>query len=494
MRYKSLFAAFLFSTLTVAHADTSVDTSNEASLACSARPDVGCSGLFPVRTQHKDHPNLAALLTSGEQSLPVRLSSLENAKKSIRIQALIFTGDESGLYISEILKRKKAQGLDVRVIVDALSNLQSGGHAWDGLGWQTQWMYYDLKQHGIEVEGYEAMYLHGINDWSLKDWSVLNKRYHDKMWVIDAETQDALAIVGGLNIANEYFRVESEPERRWRDQDLLVRGPIVQDVATAFDRNYESMKAIKASRGPILNTDQFWKSWRHWIEEFGTSEVSYTVRKPIWEQVAKSAQTSKILEFAEPERIRFIQNRPRLKENYVNQAYLDLIQSAQKELLIANAYFVPEKDLLQALRAASERGVNVKILTNSVETNDLKILAYASRSFYKPLMESDVEVYEWIGPKVGEGTLHAKFAVADGKVSIIGSHNLDSRSKRLNSETVMAIESEFLGGALRSQFLQKDLPLSRAITLEEAIRFHDPKRGSLDDTRLNVTRGLIPML
>ncbi len=87
-----------------------------------------------------------AVLANGEDSLAVRLEVLKAAQKSIRIQALVFKGDESGLRVAEILKQKKAAGLDVRVIVDAFSN-----------PWlQTQWMYFDLKQHGIEVEGYEA--------------------------------------------------------------------------------------------------------------------------------------------------------------------------------------------------------------------------------------------------------------------------------------------------------------------------------------------------
>jgi hypothetical protein len=94
------------------------------------------------------------VLDSGEDSLAARLAMLERARASIRIQALIFKGDEAGVRIAEVLKRKKAEGLDVRVIVDAFSN-----------PWlHAQWLMFDLKQHGIEVEGYEALGLQWLNE------------------------------------------------------------------------------------------------------------------------------------------------------------------------------------------------------------------------------------------------------------------------------------------------------------------------------------------
>jgi len=108
----------------------------EARFVGSPYDDVGSTGLFPV---HGPEACRVAVLQGGEDSFAVRVSALKGAKKSIRIQALVFKGDESGLRIAEILKQKKAAGLDVRVIVDAFSN-----------PWlQTQWMYFDLKQHGI---------------------------------------------------------------------------------------------------------------------------------------------------------------------------------------------------------------------------------------------------------------------------------------------------------------------------------------------------------
>ena len=201
--------------------------------------DVGSSGLFPP---HGPADCSLAVLASGEDSFAVRLEVLKAAQKSIRIQALVFKGDESGLRIAEVLKQKKAAGLDVRIIVDAFSN-----------PWlQTQWMYFDLKQHGIEVEGYEAMALQWLNEVPVPhltphyDPQQPDKRFHEKMWIVDGETAAAVAVTGGLNIGNEYFRANpADPDFTWRDQDVVVRGAIVHDLVTAFDRNFDYFVGVK---------------------------------------------------------------------------------------------------------------------------------------------------------------------------------------------------------------------------------------------------------
>jgi phosphatidylserine/phosphatidylglycerophosphate/cardiolipin synthase-like enzyme len=214
----------------------------------SPHAEVGREGLFNV---YPPAANRFAVLENGDASFSARVQLLEKAQQSIRLQALLFIGDESGLYIAEILKRKKAAGLDVRVIVDAVSNL----------GFQTQWMYFDLKQHGIEVQGYESLYLQWLNEIPIpflspaRDPEAPDSRYHEKLWIVDGETDHGTAVTGGLNIANEYFRVDpSNPDGNWRDQDIIVQGPIVADMVTAFERNFDHFVAIKESRG-ALNTD-----------------------------------------------------------------------------------------------------------------------------------------------------------------------------------------------------------------------------------------------
>jgi len=233
--------------------------------------EVGRSGLFDV---HSADTSQIAVLRNGDDSFAARIQALRKADTSVRIQALIFTGDESGLYIAELLKEKKSQGLDVRVIVDGMSNSDP----------QTQWMYFDLKQNGIEVEGYETFYLQWLNEMpvamhdAVDKWTHPNKRFHEKMWIIDGETDHGVAVVGGANIANEYFRIDPQDVSSfWRDQDVIVRGAVVKDMVTAFERNFDYFLKVKESRG-IFNTNIYWDATRSVLDKTGKVETTRPAR------------------------------------------------------------------------------------------------------------------------------------------------------------------------------------------------------------------------
>jgi putative cardiolipin synthase len=444
--------------------------------------DVGKVGLYPVR----DPPQCeVAVLASGEGSFATRLHLLKSARRSIRIQALEFHGDESGQRIAEILKQKKAEGLDVRVIVDGVSNLPS---------LQAQWMYFDLKQHGIEVEGYESLGLQWINEVPVPrlmphyDPERPNKRFHEKLWLIDAETPEGAAITGGLNVGNAYFRVDpGNPKEYWRDQDVAVRGDVLQDLVAAFERTFGYLVAIKQSRG-IFNTNLYWDATRAVLDKTGKLKVSYKARPPLVERVAKLEAGYSPPEYR-PSRCRFLHNRPRFEETYIVQAYLKLIAAAQREVLIANAYFVPTPAVAAALRAAARRCVRVRLVTNSPDTNDLPEITLVGRGHYLELLavnetpevaacadsEAGIRIWEWLGRRpddpVQQGTMHSKFAVFDRRVALVGSYNLDPRSERLNSETGLVFEEPALAERLAVAILDGDLSYSRRISAEEAASF-----------------------
>ena len=459
---------------------------SESIFTGSPYPDVGLKGLFSVRGP--DECELA-VLHGGEDSFAVRMEALRQAKTSIRIQALVFKGDESGLRIAEVLKQKKAAGLDVRIIVDAFSN-----------PWlQTQRMFFDLKQHGIEVEGYEAMALQWLNEIPVPmltphfDPEQLDKRFHEKMWIIDGETDDALAITGGLNIGNEYFRADPDhPDNTWRDQDLVVRGAIVDDLVEAFDRNFDYFVGVKKSRG-IFNTNLYWEATRNVLDKTGKVPFSFSTDPSIVANVAQLESRQPALEFRRAT-CRFLQNRPRLKESYIQQAYIKLIERAQDEVLIANAYFVPTPSISRALKDAAKRCVAVRLISNSPDTNDLPEISLVGRGHYKDLLavnstaevtscrnaDAGIRIWEWIGqaadePARSQGTMHSKYAVVDGRRSLVGSYNLDPRSEKLNSETAVVFLQPGLSQQLQRAFFDGDLKYSRAVTPELAAQFESPE-------------------
>jgi len=454
-------------------------------------PGVGKKGLFPV---HAASESQEALLDNGRDAFEARIQILQNAKTSIRMQALIFRNDEAGQAIAKILKEKKKQGLDVRVVVDYASNLD----------FPTQCMYYDLMLHGITVEGYEAAGLGWLNEMSTKDLGQIDKRFHDKMLVVDAEDpKTRVAIIGGRNVANEYFDLGSEVKTCWRDSDRLEKGPQVADIAATFDRNYKDQEDIKKSLGDVTN--KAWTAWRR----LKPSDLNYPVKVNAVSQAmvdawVKEAPTRKFV--TRRTIFRFVQSRPRdqYKETYIHQAYTHLFRAAQKELLVENAYFIPDdkntakarKNMLlndqahiDALKDAARRGVKVTIITNSAESNDLPQMAFASRYLYQELLavNQDPEtiknggklvIAEWNPKKkdpngVALGTLHAKHAVADGRYGVGGSYNLDPRSFGLNSETAGMTEGET--NADEAEGIRYVLKYhTDIITPKQAAQFHKP--------------------
>ncbi|MEK7690499.1 MAG: phospholipase D-like domain-containing protein, partial [Bdellovibrionota bacterium] len=188
-------------------------------------------GTYPL---HVGSDSELAILDSGEGSFQARVESVREAKRSIRVQTLLLTGDESGLFFAQELIQKRQEGLSVRVIIDL---------HYAGKTKATRVLLHDLEANGIEVVGFDpATYGVRPNLALYHDGIRLNKRLHEKIWLVDAETpKTGVGIIGGLNIANEYFRVGFDTTRIWRDQDVLVRGDVLGDIAQSFDENFERL-------------------------------------------------------------------------------------------------------------------------------------------------------------------------------------------------------------------------------------------------------------
>ncbi len=415
-----------------------------------------CAKISPLRD------GTVAVPPTGEDSLSARIEMIRNAKHSIRIEALIFRGDESGLYIADILKQKKKDNpsLDIRVIVDTASNATD---------LQTQKMYIDLIQHGIPVQGaaYQIM-----NEASLHDLKALDRRSHEKLFLIDASTPDAIGVMGGLNIGNEYFHLGLEAKDRWRDHDSILRGDVIADAAAGFDKNFSYFLEVKRHN---IDTAKYWKQWKSWVtKNYGNINVKLhyktdpRITKKIIEIEGRFALHH--LEFV-PARIRFLQSRPRLKETYIEQAYDALIRSSKSLIKIANAYFIPPESYRKVLTDAAARlgRDKITVVTNSTASNDLPPMTLVGRSYYEDLIEAGIKIFEW----AGEGTLHAKAASFDKAYCIIGSFNFDQRSEDKNSESAVAIESEGACKAI-AQLIDEDVQSGRKISSDDACEFLKP--------------------
>jgi cardiolipin synthase len=255
------------------------------------------------------------------------------------------------------------------------------------------------------------------------DWDV-NERDHRKLLVADGRT----AILGGVNISGVYASGSSRPSaslrRRgpdlpWRDTDLRIEGPAVAEFQKLFMQTWQDQK------GPALAPRRYFPPLR----PVGKDAVS---------ALSRSADGSFSL---------------------IYPALISAIAKARREVLLTNAYFAPDPQLLAALKAAAGRGVDVKLLLPGA--SDTWLVFHAGRAYYDELLSAGVQIYERRGV-----LLHAKTALIDGVWSTVGSTNLDWRSFLHNQELDAVILGPEFATQMQAAFA-KDLEASSRITLEQ---------------------------
>lgn len=456
--------------------------------------------------------NMAAPL-QGEESLFERIKAIGEAKKSIRLQALDYRGDPVGILISEALIKKRAEGLNVQVNVDGIANLFPGYFDTDSANGQI--LYNNMMAAGIRVFGFSCGGRMVINETKRLDLHKLFRRNHEKMLIIDEDR----AFVGGPNTSFQYHRMGGYNDSSWRDLDLYIKGDVISQIVSDFERNvrdkqiryktYDTDKDCLNPYNPITAKNEYEafkkaKTLPYKLDknpkQLKEKEFISRNLKQLMSGLKLNFSSTSITDenlyvplaptfFRRVTAARFILNRPEYEEDYIYEAYLDLIGRAKNEILLANQFFIPDEKMLKALTDAIDRGVKVRVLTNGLITNKELIYAtLAGRYYYQDLyyndligkVRGDFSVFEWEGIKKGDrktlmGRLHAKYMVVDREILLIGSYNFDY-SSRLNSESVIIVDSSDLAKTYVDYFFD-DLNLSIQITPQEMKKYKNFKPG-----------------
>ncbi len=266
----------------------------------------------------------------------------------------------------------------------------------------------DLKKAGIKIRISHPF------KWSIPRSYIY--RNHKKLLIIDGTK----AFIGGVNIADEYHGHTGEKEEAWRDTVILLEGSIVSTLFKIFKKSWATWKGK-----PIT-----------WNEESGRLSHGISVI-PIF---ARSGRA-----------------RRRMRRLYIHS-----INNANKSISITTAYFIPGRRIMRALKRAAKRGVTIKLLLPG--KTDVMSVHYASRAYYRRLLNAGVQIYNYQG-----NILHSKTAVFDGCWSIIGSTNLDHQSFRRNDESNVGVLDHGFGRVMTETF-QKDLKESIRINPERWAR------------------------
>jgi putative cardiolipin synthase len=430
------------------------DVERPAPTYASPPASTGVLAEIAVRIQASSGPGHSGyhLLDGSRDALTWRLALIDSAVSSLDIMTYLWYPDASGRLILERAVLAARRGVRVRLVVDDLMTIgQEQLHA-------------DLaRQPNIELRLF--------NPWKKRDlfsrggemvaeMERLNTRMHDKLLIADGRA----AIIGGRNIGDHYFGLNRS--YNFHDLDVLAIGHMAEQSNEMFDHVWNSEWVASAENLTTKpDPERAAESWARLQQKNRAAEElsAFPVEPRDWS--AEFAELEPQLHPGTGHVIYDEVSAAGVSQSMIGKMFA-IFDQAGEELLITNAYIIPGERGIEFLRALNARGVEVRILTNSLASHDVP----AVNSHYEPwrddiigtgtrlyearadaAIQSFVDVPPVSAKFVG---LHTKASVSDGRLSFIGSMNLDPRSGAINTEMGAVIDSPGLGGELRELMLR----------------------------------------
>lgn len=396
------------------------------------------------------------VLEEDTESLLSRAWLSQNAEKTIDIQYFIFSADNIGLIAADYLVKAAERGVKVRLLVDDLMVDAKG----DELLKLTAHKNLSIKIYNPLANIGKNIFQKMIN--LTTNFHGFNQRMHNKTFTVDGK----VSITGGRNVADEYFGYDHE--YNFRDRDVLLLGGTAAHIQTSFDEFWESSlsvpveKLVKSKEADTIlanydalheyacNPENFVPQVRHQINNL--HEVFQTIKKE-----------GKLHWLSGIEYISDIPGKNK-GDSFLGgsglstQKLISLVSNAKKSIIIQTPYLVTTKLSRNIFKTLTNKGVEIKILTNSLASNDNLEAFCGYQRDRKALLKTGVKIYEFkpnaaIRQKIMSDVmeqqlttipifgLHAKSMVIDDEITVIGTFNLDPRSANLNTESITVIPS-----------------------------------------------------
>jgi putative cardiolipin synthase len=398
------------------------------------------------------------LLANNTNALMSRVTLADHAAHSIDLQTFIFKNDATGRLIAQRLLAAADRGVRIRLLIDDYQ-LDDEYDLLDALD----------AHAGIEVRVFNpfptrAKQLPAKIAQIILEWRRLNRRMHNKSLIID----NTVAVIGGRNIGDAYF--DAADTNNFRDLDVISIGPVVAEASLTFDAYWNSDAAVPVAasgkkRDPQRDLSRTRDELAHDARAFAQSDYAQAAIEqfpsgPTADRTGAWFWGKATLVADQPEKIQAKHDDPGLR---IGPRLRQVMDGAQHEVLATSPYFVPGRTGTRYLSDLVERGVAVKVLTNSLAATD-EPAAHAGYSHYRhDLLDGGVQLYE-LHPLPGAKqtataygassgvSLHAKSIVVDHRYVFIGSMNMDQRSKLLNTEMGVIVDSAGLAGAVADFF------------------------------------------
>jgi putative cardiolipin synthase len=428
-----------------------------------------------VERSAREHPGYSGfrVLSVGIDGFLARAQMANAAQRTLDLQYFILRGDETGRLLAHAVQHAAARGVRVRLLID------DG----DTVAGDEKIIALNADPH-IEVRIFNPFVYRGhlklarTVEFMLSS-SRLDYRMHNKLFVADS----AVALIGGRNIGDQYFQVD--PALQFADDDVFAAGPIVKELSATFDDYWNSAIAIPAEAlaggmpADASSTDGRDALAEH-REPAKAGAIDYAARMALGEPLAGMlSENSSSLVWA---RARVVCDSPEKKRvekgwmvgRLMHRPVAKAVEAVQSELIMVTPYLVPGREGMQMFKDLRQRNVQVRILTNSLESSTMLTAQAAYMHYRMPLLETGVELYETrslLGDAKGSGesadmssygnySLHAKIFVFDREKLFIGSMNFDQRSMHLNTEIGLIIESPVLAQQMAARFEAMVKPLN----------------------------------
>lgn len=417
---------------------------------------------FEVGKMSAAHPGESGflLLGNGLDAYVARAVFANLAERTIDVQYYLYHNDLVGGLIGYELLKAADRGVRVRILLDDM-----------GLEGRDLNIATFASHPNIEIRIFNPFSRNIFRTSQfLTRFGDVTRRMHNKSFTVDNQA----TIVGGRNIGNEYF--DADPELSFGDLDVLAIGPVVKEVSTSFDTYWNSelsypIASLLGKEVSVLKLDKARPKWDAFYKE--QKDTDYYVAL-VNSDLARKLKETRELEFnwghAEalydmPEKIIHDTGK---KEYHLAPQLSPYIDQLTNELIIYSAYFVPGREGVQFLKELCERGIRVRVLTNSLASTDVTLVHAGYGQYRKDLLNAGVELYE-VNKKLtreqrkekkgpagsSKASLHAKAFVFDRKNLFIGSLNLDPRSFDQNTEIGIFFHSPELGAIMGEDFDSK---------------------------------------
>ncbi len=431
----------------------------------------------------ESHPSKSGFypLDYGLDALGARLRLIEQADHGIDAQYFLIKGDLAGSLFAGKLLRAADRGVRVRFLIDDVFTT--------GLDPELSL----LNSHpNIEVRLFNPLSRRGVRYVNfLLDFKRANRRMHNKSFTVD----NVVTIVGGRNIADEYFQIAADVE--FADFELLGFGPVATMVSETFDLFWNSARAVPIEAfGRKVNEADLEEFRQEMVREIELAE----------DGVYAKAVNSRFIDDVIHERIEplaatvtVVTDRPEKLKNPVGDDYQALaselrrvIEEAQTEVFILTPYFVPGKEGVEIFKEIRSKGVRVVVVTNSLASTNHVVVHSGYAPYRKALLEAGVELYEVkVDSLAAQGnavpgtperlTLHTKAIIVDRKVLFVGSLNLDPRSIDINTEMGLFLESTEIASQFAEQVESDLAPFTYRVVLADngSIEWHYEGEGEV---------------